>query len=879
MRKYYVFLATLAAGLFAFSCAKEADVVTKPEETKTYEYIFRISEKDSEPTKTLIDGTTVQWESGDRIGVYATGTVNKYGSISSLNPVQFPIYLASALSAGDKIYCYYPYNKDANDSNNANEITLTIPASQDGNFDAMPQVSLPYTVSSDMANGTHNVDDVYFCNIGSIARFLVYSSTGAYDDEIVESIKFTANTGLAGSVTFDLTAVDYDDPSTLATTGYASLSATTTESPAIGTNTTNAGVANLVIAPGTYFGTVVLQTDKARYTYTIAEANKITFARSAIKNIGLNLESATCTRVEKHPVGEVYIPATEITGGDKILLTSATSGPAKVIGYDKGNNRDAVSYTISDGVIVTNADIYPLTVGTTGTANYYTLYDIDNDAYLAACTSGSSNYLKTLPSPEAADSQWQITIDANSKATKLEATASEYTKKYLRFNSGSSLFSCYNSSTSQNDVFIFKKTTATTIIAANQDIGHTVTSVTIDYNVYNGSGTTTVDFKTNPGDCASNLAINEGTKKVTFDITANAGATRTVEVNITNNGVTKTVSINQAAAPSKLVMSTITAVPAQTQIVFSWDAVANAEGYQISTNGGTTYGSTQVGTSYTWTGLTAFTEYTIKVKAIGDGIYYLDSDAASKTQKTTLAVPTGITWTKATKTVTWTDTNTSAGTYGTDYKYQYTLDNWESSTDIAAPGNTVNLSIDVAKTIKIKAIYIPDATLNSASSDGTYCNVGEEINYVQAAAISEGYYLFAYKAGNKVASSFSSNYVQTTTVTTAEKTSIAQTATLDSYAIRLIALTGDDAGYYAIKQGSVYIGYKNDGTKFVTDETIKNNYFKWSISVSGDDVTISCKGAASRYWAAYNSSGTYTFRCYSSGSNPKPTLYKRSTDL
>ena len=725
MRKYYVFLATLAAGLFAFSCAKEADVVTKPEETKTYEYIFRISEKDSEPTKTLIDGTTVQWESGDRIGVYATGTVNKYGSISSLNPVQFPIYLASALSAGDKIYCYYPYNKDANDSNNANEITLTIPASQNGNFDAMPQVSLPYTVSADMADGTHNVDDVYFCNIGSIARFLVYSSTGAFDDETVESIKFTANTGLAGSVSFDLTAVDYDDPSTLATTGYASLSATTTESPAIGTNTANAGVANLVIAPGTYFGTVILLTDKARYTYTIAEENKITFARSAIKKLGLDLESATCSRVEIHPVDEVFVPATSIAAGDKILITSGTSGTVGVIGVQNTNNRTAVNYTISDGIIVSNANTYPLTVGTGETVDtYYTLYDPTVDGYLYAAASGN-NYLKS----EAAvtvDSEWQITLDGTSKATKFEATGSE-NKNLLRYNSSNKLFSCYGSG--QNDVYVFKKVDGTFVTAADQDIAYTVTSVTIDYNVYNGSGSTTVAFKTNPGDCASNLAINEGTKKVTFDITANDGSTRTVEVNITNNGVTKTVSINQAAAPSKLVMSTITAAPAQTQIVFSWDAVDDAEGYQISIDGGKTYGSTQAGTSYTWTGLTAFTEYTIKVKAIGDGIYHMDSDAASKTQKTTLAVPTGITWTKATKTVTWTDTNTSAGTYATDYKYQFTIDNGETFTDVAAPGNSVVLSITETKAIKIKAVYITDATLNSALSDGTSCLVGADPVY------------------------------------------------------------------------------------------------------------------------------------------------------
>ena len=164
--------------------------------------------------------------------------------------------------------------------------------------------------------------------------------------------------------------------------------------------------------------------------------------------------------------------------------------------------------------------------------------------------------------------------------------------------------------------------------------------------------------------------------------------------------------------------------------MFSWDAVDGAAGYQISTNDGTTYGSTQAGTSYTWTGLTAFTEYTIKVKAIGDGIYHLDSDAASKTQKTTLAVPTGITWTKASKTVTWTDTNTSVGTYGTDYKYQYTIDNGETFTDVAIPGTSVVLSsITETKIIKIKAVYITDATLNSAASSGTTCLLGAPAVY------------------------------------------------------------------------------------------------------------------------------------------------------
>jgi hypothetical protein len=176
-------------------------------------------------------------------------------------------------------------------------------------------------------------------------------------------------------------------------------------------------------------------------------------------------------------------------------------------------------------------------------------------------------------------------------------------------------------------------------------------------------------------------------------------------------------------------MSSITATPSQNQIVFNWTEVADAEGYQVSTNGGTTYGSTQTATSFTWDELNSFTDYTIKVKAIGDGVYFLDSDAGTLTAKTTLALPTSITWTKGTKTVSWTDTNTGAGTYGTDYKYQYTIDNGESFTDVAAPGTSVELNITETKSFKIKAVYISDAGLNSALSDALTCTMGADAIY------------------------------------------------------------------------------------------------------------------------------------------------------
>lgn len=73
----------------------------------------------------------------------------------------------------------------------------------------------------------------------------------------------------------------------------------------------------------------------------------------------------------------------------------------------------------------------------------------------------------------------------------------------------------------------------------------------------------------------------------------------------------------------------------ETSLTFSWAAVANASGYQVSVDGGNSYEATQVETSYTWTGLTVGTTKTLYVKAIGDGTNYTNSDAASAEGKTT----------------------------------------------------------------------------------------------------------------------------------------------------------------------------------------------------------------------------------------------------
>ena len=94
----------------------------------------------------------------------------------------------------------------------------------------------------------------------------------------------------------------------------------------------------------------------------------------------------------------------------------------------------------------------------------------------------------------------------------------------------------------------------------------------------------------------------------------------------------------ETPAPVQLTMSDITC-SAQTEnsLTFSWEAVANATGYQVSTDGGSTYGATQTATTYTWTGLSASTTKTIYVKAIGNGSTYTDSAAKSASGTTSAA--------------------------------------------------------------------------------------------------------------------------------------------------------------------------------------------------------------------------------------------------
>lgn len=183
--------------------------------------------------------------------------------------------------------------------------------------------------------------------------------------------------------------------------------------------------------------------------------------------------------------------------------------------------------------------------------------------------------------------------------------------------------------------------------AANVDLAYTATSGIINYSVNNSKDGGIVSAACTAGDSwISDVAVtdeddNENT--VTFTTTKNTGAQRDGIIRLTytydtKTTVTKDVTITQAEMP-QLATPEFTAVTSgKGKVTPIWDDVDNATSYTVrystSENFATHTDVPSIESGNDITGLTNETKYYFKLKAVGDGISYRDSewsDAVSST--------------------------------------------------------------------------------------------------------------------------------------------------------------------------------------------------------------------------------------------------------
>ncbi len=318
--RIFAFAAVAAAAIIA--CNKSMEVST-PAEEQEHIYTFTIGD-DEDMSKAVLasdaNGRFAQWESGDKLGSITTET-SGYSNITPSdenNPASFSIYSKGGLAEGNTITVWYPYGGST--QSDATAVSLVIPAEQhhlsDGrfDFDAMPMVAKQITVTSAMVSSTNQtpLSTIYFANLGSVLNFRVFSTKEEYASEKVKTITFNANSNIGGPFTKNLATINPDEetPETMTIDSFSDGVNSIVTSPyadaSIGTSKANALYLYMVVAPGTYTGSIVVKTDKAEYTYELSSSK--TFVRSGIKAFGLDLNSENASRVETEVVDYVSLP-------------------------------------------------------------------------------------------------------------------------------------------------------------------------------------------------------------------------------------------------------------------------------------------------------------------------------------------------------------------------------------------------------------------------------------------------------------------------------------------------------------------------------------------------------------------------------------------
>ena len=116
------------------------------------------------------------------------------------------------------------------------------------------------------------------------------------------------------------------------------------------------------------------------------------------------------------------------------------------------------------------------------------------------------------------------------------------------------------------------------------------------------------------------------------------GVANPVNINITETINVETIVVEYKEGEVVVVPLTMGQVECtnvtSNSLTFTWDPVSDAKGYKVSVDGGETYSDLLLQSSYTWVNLEPETEYTLYVKAIGNGINTSDSEAVSCTGTT-----------------------------------------------------------------------------------------------------------------------------------------------------------------------------------------------------------------------------------------------------
>ena len=165
---------------------------------------------------------------------------------------------------------------------------------------------------------------------------------------------------------------------------------------------------------------------------------------------------------------ELVTSASDLKAGDNYLIVGKNDTNYYAMGAAQTNNFKGTAVTLDNTTIsITNEDVTPVTLRSTGDSDYPYQFEISGSKYLYAAST-SSNYMKATITATEAKSFASLEVASTGVATvkfkNLNASGSGI-RNWMRFNynNGNPIFSCYTSG--QNDVYLYKEVTTVATVA------------------------------------------------------------------------------------------------------------------------------------------------------------------------------------------------------------------------------------------------------------------------------------------------------------------------------------------------------------------------------------------------------------------------------
>lgn len=514
------------------SCTREELEVVAPVAPETpaspssQVYHFELIDGD---TKATLGEDGVYWEAGDHVGLFLGQYHNEAAVNVDASPRTVSFSTPEPVAAGTYGYAYYPYGAL---NTSATQARVVIPSQQKGSaLSAMPMAGVPFRLADGASNG-----QIHFLNLGAIINFRIYSANRA--GEKVSSIRFTANSGshpVSGEATLDLTGVAPGDEESLGLTWSGSANASSvilkqaftvasTKDDAIA-----AGSHYMIVAPGTYSGTITVTTNAATYTFNFTDRE---LERNVVKNYNMNLDNATR---EEHRGEYVKVTSSgEMVSGGKYLIVYESG--SKAFKPTRNNNQ----------LVEGSSNVYGVTIDGN---RILSTSEVDKCQVVFEKESGDSYYMKAV----AADGYYFYPTSSNIKAEASHSTACTVSNNAGVVNITAGTNNYFKYSTSSN---YFKHSTSNNSRELALYLLSDVSSTTQELKYSKTSFVYTLDGQTPPVVLTEGPSLSGDITYVTYSSSEVSVATVDASGTVTVKGTGTTVITASAEASGEYPAST-----------------------------------------------------------------------------------------------------------------------------------------------------------------------------------------------------------------------------------------------------------------------------------------------------------------------------------